>query len=161
MAFKLVFVYMSRRKTEAQKKSEGTSRKDRARKVKLEAVEGKVRPSMHLTETQAQMFDVIVRNLPEASVFLQIDNFLLSAFVVELQAYFQMNKELQEGGYISHMINGNQEMEVLRKEYQVMQKSLSNIIALSKQLGFDPKTRLQMIELFDDREEEEDPFANS
>jgi P27 family predicted phage terminase small subunit len=107
------------------------------------------------------MFDVIVRNLPEASVFRQIDNFLLSAFVVELQAYFQMNKELQEGGYISHMINGNQEMEVLRKEYQVMQKSLSNIIALSKQLGFDPKTRLQMIELFDDREEEEDPFANS
>lgn len=152
---------MSRRKTEAQKLSEGTSRKDRARKVKLEPLQGKVRPAMQLTSSQTQMFETIVKNLPEASVFRQIDNFLLSAFVVELEAYFQMNRELQVGGYTSHMINGNQEMEVLRKEYQVMQKSLSNIIALSKQLGFDPKTRLQMIELFDDREEEEDPFGNS
>lgn len=154
----MVFL-MSRRKTQAQKEAEGTARKDRKRVVKLEITEGKVRPAMPMTATQTTMFEMIVDNLPEASIFKQIDNFLLSAFVVELDTYFKMNKELSGGSYVSTMINGSQEMDVIKKEYQVMQKSLANIISLSKQLGFDPKTRLQMIELFDNTEEEHDPFV--
>lgn len=151
---------MSRRKSEAQKVAEGTARKDRKRVVKLEPTVTTVRPADHLTNDQKAMFENIVRKLPEASVFRQIDSFLLSAFVIELEVYFSMNKKLQDSdGYVTRMINGSQDMDVVSKEYQVMQKSLSNIISLSKQLGFDPKTRLQMIELFEEKTEEEDPFA--
>ena len=155
----MVFL-MSRRKSEAQKVAEGTARKDRKRVVKLEPTVTTVRPADHLTKDQKAMFENIVRKLPEASVFRQIDSFLLSAFVIELEVYFSMNKKLQDSdGYVTRMINGSQDMDVVSKEYQVMQKSLANIISLSKQLGFDPKTRLQMIELFEEKTEEEDPFA--
>jgi len=151
---------MSRRKTEAQKKIQGTDEPSRRRVIKLESEGPIVKPATPLTPDQKKLFDEIISKLPEGTVFRQIDSFLLSAFVIELGVYFKMNKKLQDSdAYVTRIIQGSQDMEIVSKEYQVMQKSLSNIIALSKQLGFDPKTRLQMIELFEEKTTEIDPFA--
>ncbi len=130
---------MSRKKGEAQKLLEGTSRRDRHNQLPPNKTDP-ITPPDYLTERGKEIFANIVDHLEEAKLLYQVDGHLIGQLAQWLYVFEHASNAINYGeSYIN--ISENTDRVTLNGYVQAMDKCRTNIGFYCKELGIGIKSR--------------------
>lgn len=150
---------MSRKKSETEKKKQGTARADRVKAVKARIPKGWPAPDIDMNKTEQQAYAGLCRHLEEVGTLYEVDKHILTIAAVNIGQGVLAMQKLREMGPIQEFENGTRNVS---PEYSIFEKCAAMHMRYSRLLGLDPDSRLRMDYFLNEaKEEEKDPIAEA
>lgn len=147
---------MSRKKSNDEKKQQGTLKKSRSKRIKAHIAENWPKPDIDLSDEEQVIYASLCRHLEAAESLFDADAHLLTQVAVNISMGVTAMKKLRDAGPIQYFDNGTRNVS---PEWSIFEKACNLFRQHSKMLGLDPRSRLDMEYFLNATEEEVDPAA--